>query len=123
MADETATAGTAPAPVTELWAVVQSGFISPTSEIHSFRDDTGATYPQILSVWADQKTAEKRKNRLASKLMKVSAMPGKNASKSTPILGVMKVAFSGTSNRKPMTDEQKKKMAARLSAARKKAGK
>lgn len=108
-----------PEPVNEQWAVIQKGFITPAADIISFKDAEGNEYPQVLSVWGDRQTAERRKSRLAGRITKIVGFNGRAQSKSTPILGVMQIAFPAGTGRKPMTDEQKKAAGERLKAARK----
>lgn len=117
--------GTAPQvpETTTLYAVVQTGYVSPSAEIVAFTNDDGSRLPQIVALFNDEESANSRKARLTYSIGKVSKFTNDKLKKSTPLFSVVTVVVIGKRKGRAWTPEQKKAAAERLKKARVAAGK
>lgn len=112
------TVATPPAPV-KAFAVIQTGYVTKSGDPIVFKDEEGNKTPQVVRVIGDRATAEKIRTRLATAHSKVSKINGQDNRTATPLYGVAEIEGAVGRVRKPMTDEQKKALADRLLAGRK----
>jgi hypothetical protein len=103
----------------QVWAVVQTGFITPSSDIVSFVDEDGNKCPQVIRLVKNERQANQIKTRLSSVASKVQSFGKIKAVKSTPLYGFVQLTVDGAKKVRTMTDEQKKAAGERLKAARK----
>lgn len=101
-----------PAPVAQKWAVIQTGYVTLDAEIIAFRDEKNNRTPVVLRIVGDEATARKMMRRMGAMLSRVKGFAKDGYDLSTPIYGVIEMAMELSKARKPMTPEQKAKMAA-----------
>lgn len=123
MAETNGTTAPANSEAITAFAVVQAGYVSPSSEIVSFTDDDGAKLSQLIAVFTTKERADSYKNRLSSLATKILTINGKEVKSSTALYATVQVTMKGKRKGRVWTEAEKKAAAERLKKARAAQGK
>lgn len=87
--------------VARQWAVVQTGYITPDSDVVRFALEDGTRVPQVIRLFPTEEQARKSYKRLAVRNGRVSALGMANSIVCQPIYGIAETDLR--SSRQPAT--------------------